>query len=118
MGDTYQAVLKEDILCAHPRVIDDAGRGLIRTGASTAVPTSAQADTAPVPPTMAVLPPLRCNGVSSRCCSMTWWALHMAGWAGRTSARSQHTKGQGYEELSKEEWVYDAAGEASDCPGW
>jgi hypothetical protein len=27
-------------------------------------------------------------------------------------------KGQGCEELSKEEWVYDAAGEASDCPGW
>jgi hypothetical protein len=27
-------------------------------------------------------------------------------------------KGQGCEELSKEEWTYDTAGEASHCPGW
>ena len=57
LDDAYLAVLKEELLYAHPQVIDDAGRGLIWTEAPAMVPTSAQADAVPVPPAMAVRPP-------------------------------------------------------------
>jgi class 3 adenylate cyclase len=57
LDDAYLAVLKEELLYAHPQVSDDAGRGLIWTGAPAVVPTSAQADAVPVPLAMAVRPP-------------------------------------------------------------
>jgi predicted ATPase/class 3 adenylate cyclase len=57
LDDAYLAVLKEELLYAHPQVSDDAGRGLIWMGAPAVVPTSAQADAVPVPPAMAVRPP-------------------------------------------------------------
>jgi class 3 adenylate cyclase len=57
LDDAYLAVLKEELLYAHPQVSDDAGRGLIWTGAPAVVPTSAQADAVPVSPAMAVRPP-------------------------------------------------------------
>ncbi len=45
LDDAHLAVLKEELLYAHPQVIDDDGRGLIWTGATVADPASASAST-------------------------------------------------------------------------
>ena len=47
---TDLAVLKEELLYAHPQVVDDAGRGLLWTGAPAAAPASAPSDAVPVLP--------------------------------------------------------------------
>jgi class 3 adenylate cyclase/predicted ATPase len=56
LDDAHLAVLKEELLYTHPEVVDDAGRGLIWTGALASAPTSALPDSVPVLPATPVRP--------------------------------------------------------------
>ncbi len=56
LDDAYLAVLKEELLYAHPQVVDDAGRGLIWTGEPAPAPASAPSDAVPVLPAAPVRP--------------------------------------------------------------
>jgi len=56
LDDTHLAVLKEELLYAHPQVVDDAGRGLIWTGAIASAPASAPSDVVTVHPAAPVRP--------------------------------------------------------------
>jgi predicted ATPase/class 3 adenylate cyclase len=50
LDDTHLAVLKEELLYAHPQVIDDEGRGLIWTEATVSDPASAAVSIGVAPP--------------------------------------------------------------------
>ena len=52
LDDEALDALKDELLYAHPQVVDDAGRGLIWTGATVSVPASAavSTDVSPRPP--------------------------------------------------------------------
>lgn len=56
LDDASLAVLKEELLYTHPEVVDDAGRGLIWTGALASAPASAPLDALPVLPPAPVRP--------------------------------------------------------------
>jgi hypothetical protein len=50
LDDAALADLKAQLLYAHPQVVDDAGRGLIWTGATVSVPAAAALSTHVSPP--------------------------------------------------------------------
>jgi predicted ATPase/class 3 adenylate cyclase len=56
LDDAHLTVLKEELLYTHPEVVDDAGRGLIWTGAPASAPTRALADAVPVLPVVPARP--------------------------------------------------------------
>ena len=77
--------LKDELLYAHPQVVDDEGRGLRWTGDTVSTPVQAPPSTPPAPqlvtpgdPPLRLRPrhsyhmPLRRNAANSRYCSVTW----------------------------------------------
>ena len=56
LDDAHLTILKEELLYTHPEVVDDAGRGLIWTGAPAPAPASALPDAVSVLPAAPVRP--------------------------------------------------------------
>ena len=86
LDDEQLAALKDELLYAHPQVVEDAGRGLRWTGDMPATrrqlrqypnlhrsPAARQTSRVRVLPTFLPRLHLRPNAGNSPCCSVTWW---------------------------------------------